>query len=354
MYSTNQFSGSSPLGPDFAALAEFVYTTGESPGFSRRRRGKGMQFLDCAGNTISDPTMIARIRSLGIPPAWTNVWICPNPDGHLQATGFDARGRKQYRYHPRWTEVRDEAKFSRLVDFSQALPSLREQVKSDLRRRSLNQERVVASVIWLLDNTMIRIGNAAYSRQNKSFGLTTLRDRHVKIEGDRLRFVFRGKAGKDWNVQLVDRRMARLVRSVQELPGQDLFQYLDADGNRHKVQSQEINDYIRNVIGADFTAKYFRTWGGTTRALSLFAETPLPETKREQVRISNSLIDQVANHLGNTRTICRKCYIHPGIPTSWTAGTLAEELESQRADHATGLDLEEALTQQWLVRQLNA
>jgi len=341
-----------PRPHDHAAIASLAYTSDENDGFSRRRRGKGFQYRDAAGDSITDPGTVERIQALGIPPAWTNVWICPEPSGHLQATGYDARGRKQYRYHPRWTEVRDEAKFAGLAEFARALPDLRARVETDLRRRNLSQERVVASVVWLLDHTMIRIGNAAYSRDNKSFGLTTLRDRHVNIEGDKLRFVFRGKAGKSWNIDLIDRRMARLVRSTQDLPGQNLFQYLDPDGDRHTVQSQDVNAYIREVIGGDFTAKYFRTWGGTTRALSLFGKAPLPQTKREQTITANALIDQVANHLGNTRTICRKCYIHPQIPTSWSADTLRRELGNRRIKQPpTGLDEEETLTMHWLKRQ---
>ena len=227
------------------------------------RQGYGFAYRDAGGARLDDPNTLARIRALAIPPAWTDVWISPAANGHIQATGRDLRGRKQYRYHERWSATRDEAKYSNLVAFAEALPKLRERIDRDLRRRDLSRDRVIASVIWLLDNTMIRVGNATYARDNKSFGLTTLRQRHVAVEGSRIRFAFKGKSGKQWKLDLVDRRIVRTVRQMQELAGQQLFQYLDENGDRRSVSSQDVNDYLREATGTDFTSKHFRTWGGT-------------------------------------------------------------------------------------------
>ncbi len=332
-----------------ARRAALTYVSDAEPGIRRRRSGGGFAFTGPGGKRIADEATLERIRSLAIPPAWTDVWISADPDGHIQATGRDLRGRKQYRYHPRWSECRDEVKYSSLADFARALPRLRERVDADLRRRELPRERVIASIVWLLDNTMIRVGNASYARDNKSFGLTTLKTRHVEVEGARLRFSFKGKSGKEWKVRLVDRRIARVIRTIQELPGQDLFQYLDG-GERHGVRSHDVNDYIRETTGADFSSKHFRTWGGTVRALSLFAELPVPETKTAIKRATNIVIDEVARHLGNTRAVCRKCYVHPLVMEAWAEGRLAAELaEAKRLRRKRkGLDDEEALVLRWL------
>jgi DNA topoisomerase-1 len=244
-------------------------------------------------------------------------------------------------------------KYSTLADFARALPKLREQVDQDLRRRELPKERVVASVVWLLDNTMIRVGNASYARDNKSFGLTTLRNRHVEVEGAKLRFSFKGKSGKEWKLKLVDRRMAKIIRSIQELPGQDLFQYIDEGGERRAVRSQDVNDYIREIAGDDFSSKHFRTWGGTVRALSLFAELQAPDAQTAVKRAMNIVIDEVARHLGNTRAVCRRCYVHPLVMQSWGKGRLADELVQARRlrRKRQGLDDEEALVLRWLEAQ---
>ncbi|TIV80960.1 MAG: DNA topoisomerase IB, partial [Mesorhizobium sp.] len=297
-----------------------------------------------------DETTLARIKAIVIPPAWTDVWISPDPDGHIQATGRDQRGRKQYRYHSQWTEERDGVKYSSLVAFAESLPALRRQIDADLRRRGLPLERVVASVVWLLDNTMIRIGNAAYARDNKSFGLTTLRDRHVEINGSSLRFAFKGKSGKEWKLKLVDRRIAKVVRGAQDLPGQKLFQYLGEDGDRRPVRSEDVNRYIREASGAEFSSKHFRTWGGTIHAASLFAGTELPESKTQQNRVINSVVDKVAERLGNTRAVCRKCYIHPLVFEAWTEGRLLDEMAeaNKRKRLIKGLDEEETLVLRWL------
>jgi len=337
--------------PVDAERASLVHVSDDTPGIIRRGRGKGFQYLGPDGREVKDKENLERIASLAIPPAWKNVWICPDPNGHIQATGRDDRGRKQYRYHPRWLLCRDEVKYSSLVAFAQVLPELRRQMEADLRRRDLSLPRVAASVVWLLDNTMIRVGNAAYARENKSFGLTTLRDQHVEVEGASLRFDFRGKSGKQWRLKLADRRIARIVKSVQELPGQHLFQYLDANGARHPVTSQDINGYIHEVTGADFSSKHFRTWGGTVRALVLFAQTPIPDSGRATARTANSVIDKVAAQLGNTRTVCRNCYVHPQVISSWQRGTLPEEIAAARRSRRQwqGLDEEETLTLKWLL-----
>ena len=333
-----------------ARKASLSYVNDAEPGIRRRRSGTGFSYTKPGGKSVSDKRTLERVKALGIPPAWTDVWISANPDGHIQATGRDLRGRKQYRYHARWSECRDEVKYSSLAEFARSLPKLREQIESDLRRRELPRERVVASIVWLLDNTMIRIGNAVYARDNKSFGLTTLKTRHVEVEGAKLRFAFKGKSGKEWKLKLVDRRMARIIRSIQELPGQHLFQYIDEGGERRVVNSHDVNEYIREAIGSEFSSKHFRTWGGTVRALSLFAQLPVPETKTAIARAMNIVIDEVARHLGNTRAVCRKCYVHPLVMESWGQGKLADELAKARKSRRKrkGLDDEEAEVLRWL------
>lgn len=330
-----------------------VHVTDAEPGIRRRRAGKGFSYRDTENRAVTDTATLARIRSLAIPPAWTDVWISPVAEGYLQATGRDERGRKQYRYHPDWTACRDEAKFGSLSAFAKGLPELRGRVEADLGLRGLSRERVLASVVWLLDRSMIRVGNAAYSRQNKSFGLTTLRGRHVAIEGSTLRFSFRGKSGKEWRLRITDRRIARVVRTIQDLPGQNLFQYLDEEGTRRQVRSQDVNDYIRSVMGEGFSSKHFRTWGGTVRAAAVLANTPRPESTRAAAVALNEAIDQVAGWLGNTRSVCRKCYIHPLVIEAWDEGRLGAELRSlaarMRRDPAP-LSAQEAVVRRWLER----
>ncbi|WP_296746714.1 DNA topoisomerase IB [Mesorhizobium sp.] len=334
---------------DSADRASLSYVSDTDPGIRRLRKGKGFSYVGPGRQSVRAQTL-ARIKAIVIPPAWTDVWISPDPFGHIQATGRDQRGRKQYRYHPHWTEERDGAKYSSLVAFAEGLPGLRRQIDADLRRHGLPLERVVASVVWLLDNTMIRVGNAAYARDNKSFGLTTLRDRHVQIEGSSLRFAFKGKSGKEWKLRLVDPRIARIVRGSQDLPGQKLFQYLGEDGNRRPVRSEDVNQYIRERLGAEFSSKHFRTWGGTIHAASLLAQTQLPESKAEQRHAINSIVDKVAGRLGNTRAVCRKCYIHPLVFEAWSKGGLPEEMAeaNRRKRMIPGLDEEETLVLRWL------
>ncbi|KRB32907.1 DNA topoisomerase [Mesorhizobium sp. Root695] len=329
--------------------ASLTYVSDAEPGIRRLKTGKGFSYKGPDGRVVPDPIR-ARIDAIVIPPAWTDVWISPEADGHIQATGRDERGRKQYRYHPQWAEERDSAKYSSLVAFAESLPNLRRRIDSDLRRRGLPLERVVATVVWLLDNTMIRVGNAAYARENKSFGLTTLRDRHVDIVGSSLRFAFKGKSGKEWKLKLIDRRIAGIVRGAQDLPGQKLFQYLAEDGGRRPVRSEDVNRYIREALGDAFSSKHFRTWGGTIHAASLFAQTELPQSQAQQKRVMNSVIDKVAERLGNTRAVCRKCYIHPQVFDAWSEGRLLDEMAqaNKRKRAIDGLDDEEVLVLRWL------
>lgn len=332
-----------------AKRAALTYVSDAEPGIRRLKAGKGFSYKGPDGKAVSNAAR-TRIEAIVIPPAWTDVWISPDAEGHIQATGRDQRGRKQYRYHPQWAEERDGAKYSSLVAFAESLPDLRRTIDSDLRRHGLPFERVVAAVVWLLDNTMIRVGNAAYARDNKSFGLTTLRDRHVDIKGSSLRFAFKGKSGKEWRLKLVDRRIAGIVRGAQDLPGQKLFQYLDEEGNRRPVRSDDVNRYIRDAAGDAFSSKHFRTWGGTIHAASLFAQTELPEAQAQKKRVMNSVIDRVSERLGNTRAVCRKCYIHPRVFEAWSQGRLLTEMAqaNRRKRSIEGLDDEEALVLRWL------
>ncbi|MGB3390232.1 MAG: DNA topoisomerase IB [Pseudaminobacter sp.] len=312
------------------AAHSLAYSSDSEPGISRQRAGRGFWYSDANGKKVSDRAILDRIRKLAIPPAWEDVWISADPKGHLQATGRDQRGRKQYRYHPEWTSHRDDAKYSSLIDFAHTLPQLRQRMDADLRRRGLGYERVLASIVWLLDNSMIRIGSESYARDNGSFGLTTLRDKHVDVTGSTLRFAFRGKSGKEWNLKISDRRIANIVKGVQELPGQQLFQYSDDEGQRRTIASQDVNDYIRAASDADFSSRHFRTWGGTVTAARLFAETVRPDTKSGTTRTANEVIDQVAARLRNTRAVCRQCYIHPLILSAWNQDRLAPELAAIR------------------------
>lgn len=340
-----------------AESADLAYVNDTGPGYRRRRAGRGFSYLDPQGARLRDREALARIGALAIPPAWTEVWICPDSAGHIQATGRDERGRKQYRYHPAWTACRDEAKFASLAAFARALPKLRARVDADLRRRGLPRERVVASVVRLLDNTLIRVGNDAYARENNSFGLTTLRSHHVEVEGSRLRFSFVGKSGRIWRLKLSDRRVATVARAIQELPGQRLFRYLDEAGGGHDIRSQDVNDYIRAAIGPDFSSKHFRTWGATVAAALMLAETPLPGSKREQAITLNTVLDAVAKMLRNTRAVCRRCYVHPAAVEAWLEGRLGAEMAAirQRLPRPLkGLDKEESAVLRWLSNREDA
>ncbi|CAN5440645.1 DNA topoisomerase IB [soil metagenome] len=335
----------------WAEAASLLYISDSSPGFSRVRTATRFRYLDKTGQKLTDEKTIDRIRSLVIPPAWEDVWIAPSAKAHIQATGRDARGRKQYRYHTLWTAARGEAKYSSLIAFARALPEMRARIDSDLRRHGMPRQKVLATIVWLLDNALIRVGNTAYAKANKSFGLTTLKSRHVEIEGSTLRFAFRGKSGKEWNLKIRDRRIGRIVREIQDIPGQDLFQYLDEEGARHSIGSHDVNEYIRETSRSEFSSKHFRTWGGTVTAAGLLAETPVPGTKREMKFVVNDIIDKVASQLGNTRAVCRACYIHPSVITAWSEGRLTDEfaaIESRFRKPIDRLDEDETLVLRWL------
>jgi DNA topoisomerase I len=304
------------------------YVSDTQPGIRRKKSGKGFTYTGPDGKTIRDSTELARIRSLAVPPAYTDVWICPNPNGHIQATGRDARGRKQYRYHPKWREVRDETKFGRMLAFSEALPKIRRQLERDLSRPGLSREKVLATVVRLLECTRMRVGNDEYTKANRSYGLTTLQDRHVEISGSNLRFEFRGKSGKTHKVRLSDRRLARIVQRCQGLPGEDLFQYIDDEEVRQTIGSGDVNDYIREISGQEFTAKDFRTWAGTLLAVAALSELGEWSTQRQAKSNVIRAIDQVAEQLNNTRAVCRKYYVHPAVFDSYLAGTMLKALQN--------------------------
>ena len=308
--------------PD-ALPPDLHYVDDTQPGITRKRlRGKFCYF-DPAGQRITDPDEIKRLNALAVPPAYTNVWICADPRGHLQATGRDARGRKQYRYHARWREVRDADKYSRLRDFGLALPKLRKQLETLLDAPGFSRDKVMATVITLLDATLIRVGNTQYARENRSYGLTTLRSRHVEVNGSAILFQFRGKSGVEHQITVKDRRLARIIKRCLEIPGQDLFQYLDENGERHTVSSSDVNAYLQTLTGADFTAKDYRTWAGSVLALSVLRELqwePESDAKRHVVE----MVKNVARQLGNTPAVCRKCYIHPAVLEGFMLGALAQ------------------------------
>ena len=307
-----------------ADRAGLVHVADGEAGIRRRRQGRGFSYRGVGGGPVRDPRTLARIRALAIPPAWQDVWICADPRGHLQATGRDARGRKQYRYHPEWARHRGSGKFERIVAFGQALPALRRQLRRDLAREGHPREKVLAIVVAVMDETLLRIGNDAYRRQNRSYGLTTLRNRHVAfLAGGRARIAFRGKGGQPQEAVLDDRRLVRLMRRCRELPGQCLFQYRDDDGALVPVRSSEVNEYLRQAMGEAFTAKDFRTWGGTVAAMSgLAALGGAPEAERECARLQGEVVRAVADELGNTPAVCRKAYIDPAVFEGWRRGEL--------------------------------
>lgn len=305
-----------------ARAAHLRYVDDSGPGFGRVRHGKGFRYLDVDGKPLRDSAHLERIRHLVIPPAWTKVWICPSPTGHLQATGRDARGRKQYRYHPRFREVRDENKYERMLAFAEALPKLRAAVAERLKAPALSREKVLATVVRLLEVTLIRVGNEEYARQNGSFGLTTLREEHVEVEGGVIHFHFRGKSGVEHTLDIRDRRLARIVQRCQELPGEQLFQYLDEDGELRTVEASDVNATIRELSGADFSAKDFRTWNGTVLAACALLELSAAETATALKKNIVAAIKQVAKRLGNTVAVCRRCYVHPVIFEAYESGVL--------------------------------
>ena len=307
-----------------AVAAEgLLFTTDRDPGIGRKRRGRGFLYFDPDGKRIREGVHLTRIRSLAIPPAYRNVWICISPRGHLQATGHDARGRKQYRYHARWRSHRDAQKFDHILEFGRALPRIRRRVAQDLRKTGLPRERVLATIVKLLDATLVRVGNEEYARTNKSFGLTTLRNRHVSVTGDTLHLEFRGKSGIFHHVTVSDPALARIVRRCADIPGQELFRWIDSQGGRHRIDSNDVNEYLREASGGPFTAKDFRTWYATIEALTTLRKLPVGN-KGEVQRQLKKVIAAVAARLGNTPTICRKCYIHPEVLLAYAQGRLVK------------------------------
>jgi DNA topoisomerase-1 len=309
-----------------AEAAHLRYVNDGDPGISRQRSGRGFTYKDANGKRVTDRKTLERIQKLVIPPAWTDVWICDSPNGHIQVMARDAKGRKQYRYHERWRSARDETKFSRMIAFGEALPKIRKRVQEDLALRGLPRERVLAAVVQLLGATFIRIGNPEYERANGSYGLTTLHDDHVDISGAKLHFEFRGKSGKEHAIDLKDRRLAKIVKRSQELPGEHLFQYTDEHGNEHPITSTDVNAYIREISGADFTAKDFRTWGGTTLALLQLADFDPCDSETQAKKNITAMIKAVSGQLGNTTTVCRKYYIHPAVMDCYLRGDISHYL----------------------------
>jgi DNA topoisomerase-1 len=345
-----------------AREAGLRYVSDSQPGIRRKGAGKRFQYFDADGNIIRDGETLARIRSLAIPPAWTDVWICPRDDGHLQATGFDARKRKQYRYHPRWRQVRDESKYDKMVDFAQALPQIRARVDKDLARRGMPREKVLAAVVRLLETTLIRVGNDEYARSNESFGLTTMQNDHADVQGTKICFEFRGKSGIEHEIDIRDPKLARIIAQCQDLPGQELFQYLNDDGKVCDVTSSDVNEYLREISGKDFTAKDFRTWAGTSLAAQALQEFEDFDSQAAAKRNITQAIERVAERLGNTKAVCRKCYVHPAVIDAYMDRTLVQMLKSRTEqelrDSLATLPAEEAavlaLLQQRMERQLSS
>jgi len=339
-----------------ARAAHLRYVSDRRPGIRRVREGDGFAFHDTDGRLITDERVLDRIRKLAIPPAYTDVWICRDPRGHLQAVGRDARGRKQYRYHARWREVRDEAKYGKMLTFGRVLPAIRAQVRHDLALHGLPKRKVLAAVVALLEKTMMRVGNEEYAKQNQSFGLTTLRNRHAVVKGNHLTFDFRGKHGVEHHIDLDDRRLARVVERCRDLPGQDLFQFVDQHGETHGVGSDDVNGYLHEITGEEITAKDFRTWAATNLAAEALAAAEVHDTKTKAKRALVEAVESVAKRLGNTPAICRKCYIHPAVFEGYLDGSLAEGLKA-RADavlehDAAGLSSQELAVTRFLSKRL--
>ena len=340
-----------------AIVAGLRYVTCTSPGFRRKRAGTGFTYVDAKGAKIRDPETLRRIRSLVLPPAWEDVWICSCAEGHLQATGIDARGRRQYRYHPHYRQIRNHTKFHRTLDFAKALPTIRERVNRDLALPGLPREKVTATVVRLLETTYIRVGNEEYAKENSSFGLTTLRDRHVKIEGSTLRFQFRGKSGQMHDVAIEDRRLARIVRDCRDLPGYELFQYTDGFGELHSLDSADVNGYLHELTGDRFSAKDFRTWAGTVQTALALAEAGPCENETQCKRNIVEAIKRTAARLGNKPSTCRNYYVHPAVLDGYASGLLNKLVkapdESEPAQDSSGLHPEEEMVMK-LIRRMQA
>ena len=311
-----------------ASIAGLRYSLAEGPGITRRPAGKSFRFFRPDGRELKDPNELRRIRALVIPPAWNDVWINPNANGHLQAVGRDARGRKQYRYHPEYRKVRDQTKFSRMLAFGSALEKVRERVEQDLKLPGLPKQKVLATIVRLLETTCMRVGNDEYAKENSSYGLTTLHDKHVEISGPKLRFKFRGKSGQQQDIELSDPRIAKIVKQCRDIPGWELFQYVDSNGERCRIDSTDVNSYLKEITGEDFTAKDFRTWGGTGLAVLAFEEFGKSDSQSDAKKNVVDVIKRVAKQLGNRPATCKKYYVHPAIIDAYTTGELFQELSS--------------------------
>jgi DNA topoisomerase I len=319
------------------------YVCDAGPAITRRRAGKGFVYFDARGRRVANPDTLDRIRSLVIPPAWTDVWICASSHGHIQATGRDAKGRKQYKYHVEYREAREQSKYEHLIAFAAALPTIRATVHEHMNLRGLPREKVLATIVHLLETTLIRVGNDEYARNNQSYGLTTLRSEHVAVEGSEVRFQFTGKSGKQWSLAMRDRRVARVIRACQELPGQDLLQYFNEDKELHAVSSGDVNAYLKEITGSDITAKDFRTWAGTVLMARLLSTSDQLTSATQGKRVLSAAVRQVAAALGNTAAVCRKSYIHPAIANAYLSGTFALQImREDGSSSATGLRADEA------------
>jgi DNA topoisomerase-1 len=339
------------LNAEAAEEAGLRYVSDDQPGYTRKKSGDDFEYFDAESKPIRDEQRLLRIKRLAVPPAWTDVWICPSPSGHIQATGRDARRRKQYLYHERWREIRDETKYDRMLSFAEKLPQIRKRVRSDLKLRGLQRQKVLATIVRLLERTFIRVGNPEYARANKSFGLTTMQDRHVDVKGSRLRFRFRGKSGRVHDVDLNDRRIAKTIAKLQDLPGQELFQYVGDDGEIRDITSQDVNAYLREITNEDFTAKDFRTWAGTVLAGIALSGVGAFSTKKQAKKNVRDAISAVADVLGNTAAICRKCYVHPAIVEAYLNGKPIAGLNG--ATSAVDLRTGERAVLKFLRRQLS-
>ena len=346
-------AGSDPAEIKAAGLR---FVTDKQPGIQREPDGDGFRYVAPGGHVVEDEKTLARIKALGIPPAYTDVWVCKSENGYLQATGHDAKGRKQYRYHPHWRETRDETKYERMMAFGETLPKIRERVERDLGKHGLARERVLATVVRLLETTLIRVGNKEYAEENHHYGLTTMQNEHVDVSGATLHFHFVGKSGKEHTIDIKDQRLARVVQRLRDLPGQEVFQYTDDDGKRHTIDSSDVKDYLHEITGEHFTAKDFRTWAGTVLASLALQEFEAFDSATQAKRNVTAAIKAVAQRLGNTPAICRQCYVHPGVLDMYLDGTMLHALE-QRAeqelvDSLHSLRPEEAAVMALLSRRL--
>ena len=339
-----------------AKAAGLRYITDARPGIQRKKHGAHFRYIAADGGPVRDDKTLARIKSLVIPPAWRDVWICPLVNGHLQATGRDAKGRKQSRYHPRWREARDETKYERMMHFADALPAIRERIQADLAAPGLPRQKVLATIVSLMESTHIRVGNEEYARENKSYGLTTMRTRHVEVEGSKIIFTFQGKSRVHHTINLQDRRLAGIVKRCADLPGYELFQYVDREGERHTIDSSDVNDYLREMTGQHFTAKDFRTWAGSVLAFDLLRAFDPFESATQAKKNVVQAIAAVAARLGNTPSVCRKCYVHPAVLEAYLGGKtvqqVKQELEEEIAEHASALRQEEVVLRELLQQRV--